>query len=621
MGDIKSYVEHISNRIIWMTGVVVIIAGIMVSSWSKIGLKQYEGYTVYEKTFEELQTDHVDTRYLVEIFDENILNYTINLSQTSYFQGEGRLKIFHSNDLLAEVSGIGGKNLVTFDLENVQLEKGENYLFQVTLQSTEPFSYSIDDEGRLKDRQIYAFEYQNILKVMAAIIFFLIILLVVLSLKIKNTGLFFSIISFIMGAVFCFENPPCSVADEFRHTIRAYSYAMGDVVITNYIDGVPYYNVPKEFFEIRELAQTVDYSHEYNRTVNMTAMSRQWERKWARQETVDVRVPAVSEISPIAYLPQILFMKIALLLNMNPIACVYWGRMGNLLLYSLGIGFCIQKLKKYKSLMTAICLIPLSLRFAASNSTDSVLLTLVMIAFTYLVSFIESDDKEKSIYCVKSFVVFALVSIGIANVKIPYTLLLLSLLALNKSCYKGKRVNKIIFVGGVLFSGIFSYQLMQRLIVIKESSFGLNAAIANFMKDPVSSGNALVDGFYHSYEYVTNAYGIGYLDVIYIIFILICAWSSTKSVNMYRYQKWMMLLVGVFTWCCVIGAAWTWGAGKQIRGMHGRYIFEILPFLLIPFAQGQEVEGEKNMEGYCRLFEILIIGGYAMELMNQYYIL
>ncbi len=83
----------------------------------------------------------------------------------------------------------------------------------------------------------------------------------------------------------------------------------------------------------------------------------------------------------------------------------------------------------------------------------------------------------------------------------------------------------------------------------------------------------------------------------------------------------MMLLVGVFTWCCVIGAAWTWGAGKQIRGMHGRYIFEILPFLLIPFAQGQEVEGEKNMEGYCRLFEILIIGGYAMELMNQYYIL
>ena len=621
MENIKSHFKPISVKMIWMIGVSVIMAGIFFSAWSKINLKQYEGYTVYDKNFKELQTDQVDTQYAVKIFDENILEYTINLSQTGYFQGEGILRIFCHDDLLAEVHGTGGKNIVTFDLADVQLEKGEDYLFQITLQNAELFTCSIDDEGRLKDGQIYAFEYQNILKVVIAVIFLLIILLFFFSSKIKNIGLFFSIISFVIGMIFCFLNPPCSVADEFRHTIRAYSYAVGDVAITNYIDGIPYYNIPREFFEIRELAQTVDYSNEYNRTVNMTAMSRQWGKKWIGQEMVDVRVPGVSEISPIAYLPQILFMKIALWLNINPIICVYCGRMGNLLLYSLGIGFCIKKLKRYKNLIAAIGLIPLSLRFAASNSTDSVLLTLVMMVLTYLISFIESDAKEKSIYCAKSFAFFALLSIGIANIKIPYTLLLLSLFALDKSFYKGKMRNKIFFVGGVLFISVFSYQLMQRLIVTKETTFGLGAAIANFINDPVSSGNALVDGFYHSYGYITNAYGIGYLDVIYIIFILICAWASTKSISMHQYQKWIMLLTGVFVWCCVIGAAWAWGEGRQIRGMHGRYIFAILPFLLIPFAQGQETAMEQKMEGYCRLFEILILGGYVMELLNQYYII
>ena len=611
------------NKVVCLISIIIILTGILFSAFSHISLKQYEKYSIYENVFDKKTNSLLNTQYSIKIFDENILEYRIILSEESVFNGIGTLKIYKDNNLLGEVNSNVKKNKIIFCVKDILLEKGENYIFQISMQGDKPFSYYIDNECRLKDEQIYRFGHQQVLRNGIIAIFLCSIFLIFFSNRIKDIGIVFMVLSLTMGIIFCFINPPFCIADEFRHTIRAYSYAVGDWKITNYIKGAPYYDIPEGLSDIRTIEQISDFGYkdgEYNRTINLTALNQCWGKDFG-QNNVTVSALGVAPLSPIGYLPQSLFIKIALYLHLSPLACIYLARIGNILVYSFGIGACIRKWKRCQNLIAAICLIPLSVRYAASNSTDGVLLTLVIATLTYLMQFFESANEKNTLYTTKHFLILSVLTMCIANIKLPYIALLLTLLALDKSYFKGKWINKIIFITGILFSGIISYRIMQIIIDGKiVPSLKYHIVIENFLENPISVINILVDGFYQSYTYITNSSGIGHLDVIYILFLFICACCSIGSVNICKYQKWVMWFVGIFTWCSVIGVAWIWGLGIEVRGMHGRYIFTILPFILIPLAQGKEIEQEKKLNKYCQWFEILIISSYAIDIIKRHYI-
>lgn len=619
----KTIYNMYRKKSICMFSIFIILIGILFSIFSHISLKKYDKYSIYENVFEEKSDSFLNTQYSIEVFDNNILEYKIILPKENNFEGSGILKIYKDDNLVGEVHAFIGKNNLIFNLENILLEKGENYIFQVSIQGDTPFSYYIDNESKLKDEQIYEFVHQPFLQNGIIVIFLCSILLIFFSGKIKDIGIMFMIVSLTMGIIFCFINPPFCIADEFRHTIRAYSYAVGDWKITNYIKGAPYYNIPEGLANIRTIEQINDFGYkggEYNRTVNITALNQCW-GDCLGQNNVTVSALGVAPLSPIGYLPQSLFMKMALILHLSPLACIYWARIGNILVYSLGIGMCIRKWKNYQSLIAAICLIPLSIRFAASNSTDGVLLTLIIAVLTYIMQFFESNFKKNTIYNLKHFFVLSILTICIANIKLPYIALLLILLALDRSYYKGKWKNKAIFISGILFLGIISYRIMQTIIDGKiVPSLKYHIVLENLLENPIYVINALIDGFYQSYAYITNSSGIGHLDVVYILFLFICACCSISNPNIGQYQKWVMWLVGIFTWCSVIGVAWIWGLGMEVRGMHGRYIFTILPFILIPLAQGEKNKKGNNLPQYSQWFEILIISSYAIEIIRRHYL-
>ena len=618
----RAYIAIYYKKLSFILCFLIVYGGIIYTLFLQIEKKDFEAYTVYDKTFEEITTQKIFATYTLQIYENNIKKYRILFDKKTKFYGTGSIIFYQNETPIYFIEAIGMGKKIDFDFSSLPLQKGEIWKIKVLLEDDQIFTCYQDSGKRLKDTQIYSYEHKYILWGFIIINFFTVCVLLVITLRKNNGENSFIVISLILGLVFCFLNPPYSVADEFRHFIRAYSYAVGDWRIEDYKDNLPIYYLPQELAEIRDIGQENDYTYkrgEENRQINMRVWLAQWDKEVTNLFS-PVCIVATADISPIAYLPQIIFIKLSTLLKLSPISTIYMARIGNLLTYSLAIGLSIKRIKNYKLILMGVGLIPLSIRFAASNSTDSFLLALTITYISLLLEFL--NDDKKNIFTLFHFTVFSLLAIGIANIKLPYLLLLLSMLAINKKCFKDSYVHKIIFVFGVFLAGLVTYSCIQILIVAKSTAgnSSINELISNVLSTPVYSINTLISGFYSSYSFVTDKYGIGYLDVIYLVFMVYTAFYSLESDNITFTQKLSILIISLLTWCTVIGVFWIVGKGILITGMHGRYIFPILPFILLPFAHNHDPSLTTRLFKNCSLFQIIITGLYMINIFSNYYL-
>lgn len=618
----RSYIVLHSPKVSLVICLLIIYCTVAFSLFSKIQRKEYESYTIYNYPFEEINTQAIDAVYSLQIYEDSIENYSLYFDKKNGFYGNGKITFFQNEKELFSVSAIGNGNKINFDVAELPLKKGEIYTVQVNLTDKQRFICYQDSENRLKDTQLYPYENKNIL--LAFVIIYLIAMSTILLIVSKTNCMkhIFIASSLIIGVIFCFVNPPYSVADEFRHFARAYSYAVNEWKIDQYKDDLPLFNLPQELADIRDIGQVNDYNikrGDENQEVNMRVWLEQWNKRYSGMST-PVCIIATADISPIAYFPQIMLIKLSLLLGLSPISAIYMGRIGNLLVYSLAIGLSIRSTKDYRLILMAVGMIPLSLRFAASNSTDPLLISLTIILISLILHFIYKDEKK--IFSLFNIFIFSLLAIGIASIKLPYLLLLFSLLAINKKHFKNSYIHKILFLVIVLGMGFLGYIVGSAVISSRStgSSLNINQVIKNITSTPISSINTLLSGFYNSSSFVTNKYGIGYLDVVYIIYLTFAALYSSRNHRLTYIQKIIFLLIALLTWCTIIGVFWIVGKGVNISGMHGRYIFPILPFILLPFTCNNSPKLNTSLLKACSIFQMTILGLYLTSVFSNYYL-
>ena len=104
------------------------------------------------------------------------------------------------------------------------------------------------------------------------------------------------------------------------------------------------------------------------------------------QYAAGAAAPAVTEpllLSILQYLPAAMFMAAARLVGLQALGCLYAGRLANLLVYTLLCYFALKGCRRYKPVLLAAMLLPISLYMAGSLNYDAILLGCYYFAASY----------------------------------------------------------------------------------------------------------------------------------------------------------------------------------------------------------------------------------------------
>lgn len=179
-----------------------------------------------------------------------------------------------------------------------------------------------------------------------------------------------AILLFVAGLAFVFANPPLQAPDETMHFLRAYSIASGHFS----------YDEAEDFpADVDLLVQ--DFPGNYNLELPLTpttsiadAFRRYAADLAAGDETAPNASTPVQQFLP--YLPQAAGIALGRLFGASALSCLYLGRITNLAVYALLCYWGIRAACRFRSLLTALCAVPIGLFMAASTSSDGLLLGL-----------------------------------------------------------------------------------------------------------------------------------------------------------------------------------------------------------------------------------------------------
>ena len=230
-----------------------------------------------------------------------------------------------------------------------------------------------------------------------------------------SLSLFFGILSAMLV-------PQLSVNDENMHYLRAYRISQGRV------ESGSQCTLPKDVAKRAEAIYEGNFSADYSKPIDRKTLA------------ID-KCSSASGYSPIMHLPQAIGINIANLFGGSTGLTILFGRLANILFYSIAVYLIIKWVRIGKWAFTAIGLIPLMIHMAASLSSDCMtnIAIFTITAFT-LNLFIQ---KDKLSY--KQTAALICIGVFLALTKSVNALLLFPLLFLPKRLFSPNKNKRLLF--------------------------------------------------------------------------------------------------------------------------------------------------------------------------------
>lgn len=418
-------------------------------------------------------------------------------------------------------------------------------------------------------------------------------------------ALWFLVLSLISGLLIAFFTPPMCSPDENAHFMNAYAVSRGDF-FPEIVDGVP-----SRYVEERVLGFVWNYNSRFQGNYSEKySFSEQYFNSYLNDENATiVQYPSnLNTINPFCYLPAAFFMGLWRLLGKIfsfplaslPYNLLMFGRLGNLLFYSIVTYFALRKAPCFRRVLFLLAMMPITLFLGASVNYDAILISVSFLFLAEVGKLITESPEKKitigDIACVL-FCTFFLV-----GVKQAYATLLLMLLAVPKKKY-GSTKKMIICVGMVFFTGIVAYTPIMIINHIckdisNDSSTPYIIAQTEYVKSHLSEIPKIFINTIKSYRgfYLESFWGkLGQLDtnipfpfmLIFYCLLIMQTVIDVMTVKLWD-RQWKRILpfaavsvsiVGIFGsmylyWTPLPGIAD--GVGTQyISGVQGRYLIEL----------------------------------------------
>ena len=230
-----------------------------------------------------------------------------------------------------------------------------------------------------------------------------------------SLSLFFGVLSAILV-------PQLSVSDENMHYLRAYGISQGRV------ESGSRCTLPKDVAKRAGSVYEGNFSSDYSKPIDRSSLN------------ID-KCSSASGYPPIMHLPQTIGIGIASLFNGSTGLTILFGRLANVLFYSITVYLIIKWVRIGKWAFTAIGLIPLMIHMAASLSSDC----MTNVAVFTITAFTLNLFTQKNKLSHKQTVVLVCIGVFLTLTKSVNSLLLFPLLFLPKRLFSPNKNKRLPF--------------------------------------------------------------------------------------------------------------------------------------------------------------------------------
>ncbi len=422
----------------------------------------------------------------------------------------------------------------------------------------------------------------------------------------------YMIFALIIGGLYVFIVPLCAQSDEPAHLYRAFQAAQGEIVAP-IIDNEFKTELPKSVIEMVKV-NSENKKREYKKYYDIKEMM-----QIELNEDEKVEISTVGNYHGLSYFPQLIGVKIGLLLKMNPYFIAMLGRITSLIITVLLLSYGIKKLPKHKLFATIVLLSPVVLSYAASFTTDNAIIITAFLIISYVLHYMETKEKIKW----WEYIIFAILTFIIAISKMAYLPLVGLWLFIPKECFK-KPKNKWIFAGGFITLGLIATLWWMNAIAVETGvtpeSTDTNAWI---YKNPIGYLTVVFRTIaYNAYDYLENMFAGHFLchnqvapyavvPISYIVIAVMAFFNDENKKKTTMYQKIIItgiILVSFGMICTAMYLYNTSFKNPTIVGVQGRYL---IPLLLLAafFANKKKLDIEEH-----KLVNVALIANFVVYL-------
>ena len=641
----KIVIEHKSAylRILLCIFIQVIVILFSTLVIDRANNKPTTSYEISEQTSDNILKNGSQNRFIFKTQSKDMQNIFFGISTTG-ISGNMNFSIqdAEKGDILfsgtTDVNGIIQSGGITIDTSLQKIEQSKMYYLLVSNHIEGDTIVKATSDGVISNRQTYLFKYQQAIRILLIIFNFVIFIMLITLVFTKDLYKIFIVMSLSLGFIQIIGAIPCSAPDEWRHFIRAYDISQGnlrsefwDVDEQFSAESIPMSSLPVEFYDIKELGESSSsfWWGETNYNVFWPKWIECFSKNYSGQEARGVMVGS-GEISPLAYLPQALFIVLANLFKLSPIIVYYMARLGNLVISTI-LGYAAIKIAPKNKLLILVLYFAPGIFFLRSTcSTDGFLYSLLLLVFGL---YIYVKDKKQDEISKKLYLWFIVIAVFIAGIKLPYILCFGIFLLVKgkkivristKSSFCNDFFNRILLVAFIVIIAFITFKITGIYLI------GNNKAITNALG---SAGGNIIYALQNPFEIIkftiitlirdTQSYlytaitwptsGFTFIPYLFVLFFSGLysdeRYITSKKENIMFFSISIMIMsmiYFIFTRQNDVGEL-------IIDGVQGRYMYPFIPLLtfMMPIAK------DKKPKSYIMgVVATCIIGISAINILN-----
>lgn len=447
----------------------------------------------------------------------------------------------------------------------------------------------------------------------------------------------FLVTSFVLGVIATVVVAPCSAPDEWRHFLRAYDIAQGNLVcddITEIWEGAQSTGqcvIPIEYLDIKNMGEynNKDWTHETVKVVSIPHYLSLFKKNTLSGEMIGLPMLGTYDKSILEYLPQVIFIILAKLLKLAPIGVFYASRIGNVLVATLLTFLAIRITPMFKYTFSCLSFLPVITFLRSTSSNDGFLLSLVLLFFAYI---LRINSKKKNIYTVKNFLTLVLLCSYMTIIKFPYALLGMAVLLIDTTENRSENIilkEKLkLFIYSVMIVGLsLAFYTIINSICSCELAYSNTPSmleVASYtIKNIPRVWSLLVRTYLETFNgHLQNAIAWPVGSFCFISYIILLFWVCSKDdyIEWKKLQKCVIYGGSFFVWAVIIFAFYTVSVigCTEIWGIQGRYMIPIFVLLALGMPKGKQ-SNKKMLNNYEFLLILNCNIVYFIKIFQNYW--
>lgn len=401
----------------------------------------------------------------------------------------------------------------------------------------------------------------------------------------KKTEYAVALIIVVTGTFSAFLSPNNDIPDEPVHYQRSLFLSEGQLNLSNQTKNL---KESKDFVAIDKEFQVP------------LLISRLQDTKPSRKEAVNRRLTVTNAYYVFGYLPQAIGLWLGNLLNISVIFSYFLGRFFNVLAYAFLAFWAVKRAGSMSQIMAVSALLPMNVYLAGSYNQDTMAIGVMLVIISMFCSFYTTDRKIR----LKDLLVFSLLSMLLATMKLPFIVLIFLLFFIPKEKFDLQKISvwrgKLFAIAAVVLVTLFWLKLYSEVVnensheveILREVS--AKKQLLSILRQPVMYGRVLIK---ESLTHLLNpfkinqfgwlSYGPLFLISYNFMYLGTVVINNANKIRLNILSRLSTILLSaglVFVVTLTLYLTWTPVGDMAVQGIQDRYFLGVIPLILIFFV-------------------------------------